>query len=140
MLVLTIIGVLVGLILLAMFVTRMNEYTQKKYRYEIFNWYNLAAAGLGYGLIFFGRRWYIKEAAIADGDIVNGIVLIVLGVFTIAFVILNNIQNTSLKFGLLFSVVQLALYIPASVVAFYGLLITAAFFAQTKPVYSINGR
>lgn len=139
MLVLKIIGVLVGLFLLAMFVSSMNNYTQKKYRYEIFNWYNLAAAGIGYGFMLFGKNWYL-EAVNKSGDILNGIILISIGVIIIGLVVFNNVQKTSLKFGLLFSVVQLALYIPASVIAFYGLLASAAFFAQTKPVYSINGR
>ena len=139
MLVLKIIGVLVGLFLLAVFVSGMNDYTQKKYRYEIFNWYNLAAAGFGYGFMLFGRNWYL-EAVNKSGDILNGIILISIGVIIIGLVVFNNVQKTSLKFGLLFSVVQLALYIPASVIAFYGLLAAAAFFAQTKPVYSINGR
>ncbi|MCX6075627.1 MAG: hypothetical protein NTW78_01925 [Campylobacterales bacterium] len=137
--VLKIIGVLAGLILLAMFVTSMNAYTQKKYKYEIFNWYNLAAAGAGYAFILFGRSWYLESLNI-NGDILNGIILIVIGVITLGLVVRNNIRKTSLTFELLFSVVQLALYIPAAVVAFYGLLAAAAFFAQTKPVYSINGR
>ena len=139
MLVLKIIGVLVGLFLLAMFVSGMNDYTQKKYRYEIFNWYNLAAAGVGYGFMLFGRNWYL-EALSNRGDTLNGMILFAIGVLIIFMVVRNNIKKTSFKFGLLFSVVQLALYIPASFVAFYGLFMVAAFFAQTRPVYNINGR
>ncbi len=137
--VLRIIGVIAGLILVLMFVVGMNDHTQKKYNYEIFNWYNLAATAVGYGFLLFGRSWYL-EAAGKGGDILNGIILIGIGILIIGFVVRNNIKKTSLKFGLLFSVIQLALYIPASIVAAYGLFIAFAFFAQTKPVYSINGR
>ncbi len=137
--VLKVIGVIAGLILVLMFVVGMNDHTQKKYNYEIFNWYNLAATAVGYAFLIFGRSWYL-EAAGKGGDILNGIILIGIGIVIIGFVVRNNIKKTSLKFGLLFSVVQLALYIPASIVAAYGLFIAFAFFAQTKPVYSINGR
>ena len=139
MLVLKIIGVLAVLFLLAMFVSRMNSYTQKKYRYEIFNWYNLTAAGVGYGFMLYGRSWYLEEVT-KGGDTLNGMILFAIGMFIIFMVVRNNIKKTSFKFGLYFSVVQLALYIPASAIAFYGLLMAVAFFAQARPVYSINGR
>lgn len=89
MLVLKIIGVLVGLFLLAMFVSGMNDYTQKKYRYEIFNWYNLAAAGVGYGLMLFGRNWYL-EALSNRGDTLNGMILFAIGVLIIFMVVFGS--------------------------------------------------
>jgi len=137
MTVLMVIGIIVGLILLATFVIRTNEYTHRVYKYEFFNWESLAITGVGYAFLLFGKNWFVTEMA-KQGDLLNGIILMAIGAWIIYYVVRKNIEKTSLKFGLLFSVVQLILYIPATYIAIFVIMIIFVALAQTRPVYNIN--
>ena len=137
MLVITIIGFIAAIITVYSLVLWVNEYSVKRYRYEFFNFSNYLATAIGYGMIYFGDSWY-KEAVVNNKDILNGQVLIVIGFLLVVLVIYSNIKNTSFIFGVVMTVIQLALYAVLAVVGFYVLLLAMAFFSQTKPVYSIN--
>lgn len=137
MTVLMIIGAIAALVLLAVFIGRTNEYTQRVYRYAFFTWQSLAITGAGYAFLLFGKNWYVTEMA-KQGDLLNGIILMAIGVWIIYYVVRKNIEKTSLKFGLLFSVVQLILYIPATYMAIFVIMIIFIALAQTRPVYNIN--
>ncbi|QOY53205.1 hypothetical protein [Candidatus Sulfurimonas baltica] len=137
MLVITIIGFIVAIITVYSLVLWVNEYSVKRYRYEFFNFSNYLATAIGYGMIYFGEGWY-REALANNQDILNGQVLIVIGFLLVVLVIYSNIKNTSFIFGVVMTVIQLALYAVLAVVGFYVLLAAMAFFSQTKPVYSIN--
>jgi len=72
------------------------------------------------------------------GDILNGQLLMGIGVIVILIVVYSNIKNTSLVFGVLITIFQQLLYIPLSVFAFLGVLLALAMASGTKPVYKIN--
>ena len=137
MVVLSIIGIIIGLILIALFIQISNEHSVKVYGYEIFNIGNFVVSMLGYLGIYFGNGWY-TDALKVQGDILNGVLLIVIGVLFLLSVIYLNIKNTSLIYGLVMSIVTEIFYVTATPIVLFGLLIAAAFFAETKPVYVIN--
>lgn len=137
MTVLTIIGVLITLILIALFIQSSNEYSMKVYGYEIFNAGNFMVSVFGYLAIYFGNSWY-SEALKEQGDLLNGQLLMGIGGLFLLAAIYFNIKNTSLVYGLMMSIVTEILYAAATPVVLLGLLVAAAFFAETKPVYNIN--
>ncbi|HIP15398.1 MAG TPA: hypothetical protein EYG74_07910 [Sulfurimonas autotrophica] len=139
MLILSIIGIIVGIVLIYGFIIEVNRYTEKTYSYEFFNFANYSISAAGYVLIYYGYNWY-EKALNTDQDILNGIILVGIGIILIGFVLYFNIKNTSIKLSILFSPIQQVLY---AVFALFGLLaivLMIAYFAQTKPVFNIRGR
>lgn len=137
MVVLQWIGIILAIVTVYMTVVWINRYTYKKYKYDFFNKENFIITAIGYGFIFFGARW-LSSAMAVDGDLLNGQILLGIGIFIIIFVIYTNVINTAPYTGLFLSIFQLALYVGLSVIAFYALIILIAALAQTKPVYVIN--
>lgn len=139
MLILSIIGIIVGIVLIYGFIIEVNRYTEKTYSYEFFNFANYGISAAGYVLIYYGYNWY-EKALNTDQDILNGIILIGIGIILIGFVLYSNIKNTSIKLSILFSPIQQVLY---AVFALFGLLaivLMITYFAQAKPVFDIRGR
>lgn len=137
MLVLKIIGVLIALFLVYKIIVKVNEFTIKKYRYEFFNMGNFIASAIGYGMIYFGSKWYMS-ALDKQGDTLNGIILFTIGIILILAVIYINVTNTSLSEGLGFSLLQAPIYSVLSIAAIFALIAAIAYFSETKPVYQIN--
>jgi len=134
MVVLSIIGIIITLILVAQY---SNEQSQRAYNYEIFNAGNFIISVLGYLAIYFGNGWY-SDALKEHGDLLNGELLMGIGGLFLLGVVYINIKNTSLFYGLVMSVVTEIFYAAATPVVLLVLLMAAAFFAETKPVYNIN--
>ncbi len=137
MLVLSIIGIIIGLILLALFIQASNGYSVKVYGYEIFNTGNFTVSVLGYLAIYFGNSWYM-DALKEHGDLLNGEILMAIGGVFLIGVVYLNIKNTSLIYGLVMSIVAEVVYAAATPFILLVLLMAGAFFAETKPVYNIN--
>ena len=137
MVVLSIIGIIIALILVALFVQYSNKQSQRAYNYEIFNAGNFIVSVLGYLAIYFGNGWY-TDALKGQGDLLNGELLMAIGGVFLLGVVYLNIKNTSFLYGLVMSVVTEIFYAAATPVVLLVLLMTAAFFAETKPVYNIN--
>ena len=137
MLVLSIIGIIIGLILLALFIQASNGYSVKLYGYEIFNIESFIISVLGYLAIFFGNSWYM-DALKEQGDLLNGEILMVIGGVFLLSVIYLNIKNTSFIYGLVMSIVTEVVYAAATPIVVLVLLMAVSFFAETKPVYNIN--
>ena len=137
MVVLSIIGIIIALIVVALFVQYTNEYSQSKYSYEIFNVGNFVISVVAYFALYFGNGWY-QDALRVDGDLLNGILVIAIGVIALCGVVYINIKNTSLYYGIIMSIVTEILYAIATPIVFFALLMAVAFFAETKPVYNIN--
>jgi len=137
MVVLSVIGIIIALILVALFVQYSNEHSQRAYNYEIFNAGNFIVSVLGYFAIYFGNGWY-SDALKEHGDLLNGELLMGIGGLFLLGVVYINIKNTSLFYGLVMSVVTEIFYAAATPVVLLVLLMAAAFFAETKPVYNIN--
>ena len=137
MVVLSIIGIIIALIVVALLVQFANEYSQSKYRYEIFNIKNFVFSVGAYFALYFGNNWY-QEALTANGDILNGIIVMFIGLIVFCIVVYINIKSTSLYYGAIMSIVTEIFYAIAAPIIFFAIVIAVAFFAQTKPVYNIN--
>ncbi len=137
MTVLAIIGIGIGLFLIYMAMEKIDEYSNRVYHYDFFNMQNFGIAFVGNLLVYFGISWY-KSALAQNGDTLNGILLLFFGLCILFILLYVNIKNTNLLFGVSVSVFQFTLYAIASVFAFFGLLMAAAWMAQVKPVYDIS--
>ena len=137
MMVLSIIGIIIVLVLISLLIAYSNEYSSKVYGYEIFNSGNFIVSVLGYLAIYFGNDWYL-EALKTGEDVLNGEVLTLVGIVFLLGVIITNVKRTSLFYGLVMSVVMEILYLAATPIVFFAVLIAMAFLSQTRPVYTIN--
>jgi len=137
MTVLYILGFLAAVFALMLIVMWINEFSNKRFDYEFFNWGNFAITALGYLSLWYGNDWF-KEASTAGGDILNGQILIGIGAVFVIGSFLNNIRRTNFLFGVFAGVYQLAIYVPLSIASAFVLLILAAWAMETKPVYNIN--
>ncbi len=98
MTVLYIIGFLAVVLLLLFIVANINEYSMKHYSYEFFSFGNLAVVAVAYLMLFYGDKWYLEELAKA-GDILNGQILMGIGVLIICALIYIHIKSTSIIFA-----------------------------------------
>jgi len=137
MIVLGIIGFIAVGLLLYWLVTVVNNYSYKKYKYEFFNMQNFVITAISYAFLFFGNNWY-TDALKANGDLLNGGILIGIGVVTVLYVVYINIKRTDLLFGLFFTLFQLILYVALTLGAVLALLVVMAALSETKPVYNLN--
>lgn len=137
MIVLTIIGVVLAALFVYIFIISINEFTLKRFNYEFFSWGNYVATGFGYGFLIFGFNWYERVYISGVGDLLNGQILLLLGLLIILIVIYINIKNTTLFLGLLLSFIQLLIYVVLVAMGLIVLFFIMAFFAQARPVYKI---
>ncbi len=136
MTVLYIIGFLAVVILLLLVVSKINDYSTKHYSYEFFSFVNLAVVAIAYLMLFYGDKWYL-EALDKGGDILNGQMLMGIGVLIICALIYVHIKNTSVIFATVITPFQLILYIPAAVLSVFAFIVVAAWLSETKPVYRL---
>ena len=137
MTVLIIMGLLLVVITIGVIIAMINGYSEKKFDYEFFNWANFAITSVGYCAIFFGNNWY-EKALSSGGDILNGQILIAIGIIIVLWMFINNIRRTDFIFGTIIGVLQLIIYIPASVVCLLGVIMLLAWASETKPVVNLN--
>jgi hypothetical protein len=130
------IGFLAVVILLLLIVTYINEYSTKHYSYEFFSFGNLAVVAIAYLMLFYGDKWYSEEL-VKGGDILNGQILMGIGVLVISALVYVHIKNTSILFAAVVTPFQLILYIPAAVLSIFAFIIVAAWLSETKPVYRL---
>ena len=141
MLVLSIIGGILGLVFVYWIVEKINEYSFTEHGYEYFSATTAGFVVVGYYLLFFGYGFYATAAGAVDGDIFNGIILMIIGAVLVGFIILTNFINTpkeNIFITLLFTAIQLVVYVGLAYVSFFIILLAVAALAQTKPVYVLN--
>ncbi len=78
------------------------------------------------------------EALKKSGDLLNGQILIGIGLIIILVVIYKNFKATPILVASVLTLLQLIIALPLSVGVLLGLVMALAFFAETKPVYVIN--
>jgi len=137
MAVLTIIGIIIGLMALYMFIEYLNNFSLRNYRYEFFSVAHFTQIIIGYWMIYFGNSLYTK-ALKAGGDLLNGELLMAIGAVAVLIILYKNFMATPFGVALALSAIQLALSLPLAVGAFFVLLIAIAVLAETKPVYVLN--
>jgi hypothetical protein len=135
--VLMFLGAIALIIFLYVLVDLINSYSSKVFRYEIFNYGNFIASAIGYLSIYIGQKWYYKALS-SGGDMLNGELLILIGVIFIGSVIFSNIKRTNFSFGFFISFFQQALYAPLSILAVIGIALVIAMMSETRPVYRVN--
>lgn len=137
MIVLGVILALLGIAFIYWLIIKIDEYTYKVYKYEFFSSVHFFVLFLANVSLYFGHMWY-KTVIAASEDILNGIILMIIGALIVTFVVYVNVKRTSLLLGLSVSLFQIALYAVGSVFALFAIVVTIAFLAETKPVYNIN--
>jgi hypothetical protein len=139
MAVLKIVGVLILIGVGYLVIRTINISTQQKYGYTFFNVVNFSLISAGYTLGYFGYGWYSKALS-QGGDILNGELLMLFGAILVGVAFYYNSQKVPIGLALGLGIVQCILYIPMSYFALLAIAIAIAWFSQTKPVFSINGR
>ena len=137
MMVLKILGAIVLLIALYAIFTEMNNYSYRRYKYEFFSMAHLLQIIIGYWIIYFGNTLYL-DALKHSGDVLNGELLMGIGVIVVAIVLYENFQAVPLSVALIFSAFELALCAPLAVAVLFIVIIAVAALAETKPVYVLN--
>ena len=137
MIVLSIIGLIVFSICIYLIIIKVNNISYKNYKYEFFNKHTLALFTTMLVLLFTGKSYYF-EAATNNGDIWNGILLFAIGVIIFIIRLILNIKIAGFFKGLVYTIIQLIIFIPLSIIALlvlYGAMVVAT---RTRPVFRIN--
>lgn len=137
MFILTLIGILLAALAVYLFIEWFNTYSSKEGKYRFFTAEHTMAFVGSYLMIFFGYQLMQKQWM---GDSLNGAIILAIGVIVLILTLINNFKSTHRSLAIKGSIAQLILYIPITVVGLLILAAAVAFFAQTKPVYSINSR
>jgi len=137
MYVLEMIGIAVGLIALYIFFEYMNEVTEDRYNYKFFSFRHLAQIAIGYWFIYLGQGAYIA-ALENNGDLLNGVLLVLIGLIIVLAVIYKNFKQVPLSLALFLSAIELLIALPLAIAFLLGLIVLGLFAAQTKPVYVVN--
>ena len=114
--------IIIGLIVLTAIIWSFfafNNHCENKFDYRFFTMPSFLTAGVSLISIFLGNEWRVNSIQ-ENGDILNGIVIIGIGVIIALYLVYLNFKNTNLIYGLGGSAVQLAVF---GVLAYFGFLI-----------------
>ncbi|MBU3014038.1 hypothetical protein KO488_04660 [Poseidonibacter lekithochrous] len=111
MVVLLVLGVVTFYIFVLFLMIKTNRYTNIKRGKEFFHGKYLFVYFISFTLIYYGYEWY-EEAIESNGDILNGIILIILAAILLVLVIIRNIKSSNFIFGITITIVQIILYMP----------------------------
>lgn len=141
MLVLSIIGGILGLVFIYWMVVKINELSYEKSGYEYFTPTSAGFVIVGYYFLFFGFAAFSTASHAVNGDILNGILLMIIGGVLVGVIIVSNFINTpneNILITIIFSSIQLIVYVGLAYVSAFILLLAFAALSQTKPVYVLN--
>ena len=139
MTVLKIIGVFLFVGLIYFFITKINSFSYKKYKYGFFSNELFFLYCLIYALLFFGYDLYM-DAAKVDGDILNGILIFAFGVILLIIRLVLNIKIAKFFLGLFFTIVQFFIFIPMALGGFVILMIILMIESQIKSIFNVNSK
>lgn len=135
--VLIVIGILFTLLLVYVLVKELNRLTNERFNCMFFTneyFYFYAVINLG---LFFGYRWYESEL-ISRGDILSGILIMFFASCLLFYVFVKNIKASNFVYGVVFTLVQVVIYLPLTVMGLFVLFGLISYFSQTRPVYKVN--
>lgn len=135
--VLIVIGILFTLLLVYVLVKELNRLTNERFNCMFFTneyFYFYAVINLG---LFFGYRWYESEL-ISSGDILSGILIMFFATCLLFYVFVKNIKASNFVYGVVFTLVQVVIYLPLTVMGLFVLFGLISYFSQTRPVYKVN--
>jgi len=140
MIVLSVIGGILGLVFLYWVVEKVNDISYRESEYEYFSTTTAGFVVVGYYFLFFGYKFYETASHATHGDILNGVILMIIGAILVGINIFNNYtyeKGRGIRV-LLFTVIQLVVYLGLAFVGIFIVAIAIAALAQTKPVYVLN--
>lgn len=135
--VLIVIGILFTLLLVYVLVKELNRLTNERFNCMFFTneyFYFYVVINLG---LFFGYRWYESEL-ISSGDILSGILIMFFASCLLFYVFVKNIKASNFVYGIVFTLVQVVIYLPLTVMGLFVLFGLISYFSQTRPVYKVN--
>lgn len=139
MTVLKIIGVFLLVGLIYFFITKINSFSYKNYKYGFFSSELFFLYCIIYALLFFGYDLYM-DAAKVNGDILNGILLFAFGVILLITRLVLNIKIAKFFLGLFFTIVQFIIFMPIALGGLIILMVILLIATQVKPVYNVNSK
>ncbi|MFA6092599.1 MAG: hypothetical protein WCU88_03950 [Elusimicrobiota bacterium] len=109
MLILKIIGA-VGLLAFVLFLLgSFDKRCEEKFSHRFFTRMSFAAVAAAVWLIVWGQGWY-RQSAAAGGDILNGIVLIIIGAIIVLGLGYNNCKRTNVLYGMGGTALQVSIF------------------------------
>ncbi|WP_322044111.1 hypothetical protein [Paraburkholderia sp. J67] len=122
-------------------VKRFNILCNDKFGHVFFTKHAFIATIAALILILIGN-WWRQSAAQSHGDVLNGIIIMALGLAIAGYMIVVNVRETDIVYGVGGSVVQLGAFFILAYLAI-PLMIVAAFFcffanARVVPVRVVN--
>jgi uncharacterized BrkB/YihY/UPF0761 family membrane protein len=90
-------------------INSINEHCDRKFGHEFLTMDFLYICTFAYLIFFCGRFWY-SHALQTRGDTLNGIIVMILGILIFLFIIFLNVRSSNYVYGILGSVVQIALF------------------------------
>lgn len=117
MTVLIILGLIILILVTYLIAKEINKYTNDIYGYKFFEWRSYLIVSFSYILISSGIYFYNK-AINSNGDLLNGQILIALGVIGLIWTLVDNIRHTKIHIAILGTILQLLIY---SVLVFIGI-------------------
>jgi hypothetical protein len=120
MFVLKLLGVLAFLAAVVLGMVRFNQHCQEKFSYRFFTVISFIACAAAVGLIELGRSLRAGAAAAPEGDVLNGILLIILGAALAMGLAFYNFKKTDLAYGAGGTILQVSIF---SVLAYVGFAI-----------------
>lgn len=143
MLVLKIIGGIVTIIAVIVAMLTFDNHCQEKFKYKFFTIISLVISAAGVLISYAGYSWY-DSAVKSGGDILNGIIILSIGLIILTSLIYYNFKRTNLLYGVCGSAVQISVFGGIAYIGafffllFIGLSIFVKIFGNIKPVWIIN--
>jgi len=116
---------------------KCDTYLYKTFKYNILKQEIYIVGAVGDTLFYIGYLW-LSSALHQDGDILNGILLMVFGFVLMVLLLLINMQDTNWYIGLAVTLFQLGVSAVMAVSVIFIAMMTVAWLSETKPVYKIN--
>lgn len=141
MLVLKILGVVVAILAFITALVGFEMHCYKKFSHRFFTMFTYIFTTIAIGLGMIGHYWY-QNSLTSGGDVLNGIVVMILGGLAVLILIFTNFKKTNLLYGIAGSAIQLAIFgilAQISLVLFVILAVGAIIESvSAKPVYVVN--
>jgi hypothetical protein len=111
MLVLKILSMIASVIMVLIAISRVNEHCHKKFSYRFFTKLSFAVAAVATWATTAGYHWFANSWA-SGGDILNGMIIMIIGGLFAGGLIYYNIKMTDIIYGIGGSALQFALFVP----------------------------
>ncbi len=141
MLVLSIIGTILAVIVIVGLCLYFNMHCNEKFSYYFLSRFSLSLIAISATLLLIGYEWY-KYSLAEQGDTLNGIILMIIGVCIVLALLYLNIKSTNFIYGILGSILQLGIFLPLWYAGIIFMIIGIVFCFLigflVKPVYVVN--